>query len=128
MRNSAETNDSTSVVVWASVTNDYITQSSVVQHQTALSITSDQITDRSDEIIFVGDDSTGSSASVGSTIQFTGSGGASVQVSNGVVTIAASGGGAASNSFATIASDGNNIVAASATDTPYYFPVRGPLM
>ena len=113
----AETNDLTSAVVWASVPNDYITQSSVVQHQSALSITSDQITDRSDEIIFVGDDSTGSSVPVGSTIQFTGSGGASVQVSNGVVTIAASGGGAASNSFATIAADGNNIVAASATDT-----------
>ena len=113
----AETNDLTSAVVWANVPNQYITQSSVLQHQTALSITSDQITDRADEIIFVGDDSTGSSVPVGSTIQFQGSGGASVQVSNGVVTIAASGGGAASNSFATIAADGNNIVAASATDT-----------
>ena len=113
----AETNDLTSAVVWANVPNQYITQSSVLQHQTAFSITSDQITDRSDEIIFVGDDSTGSSVPVGSTIQFQGSGGASVQVSNGVVTIAASGGGAASNSFATIAADGNNIVAASATDT-----------
>jgi len=113
----AETNDLTSAVVWANVPDQYITQSSVLQHQTALSITSDQITDRSDEIIFVGDDSTGSSVPVGSTIQFQGSGGASVQVSNGVVTIAASGGGAASNSFATIAADGNNIVAASATDT-----------
>tara|TARA_B100001057_G_scaffold383210_1_gene389372 strand:+ start:7455 stop:9653 length:2199 start_codon:yes stop_codon:yes gene_type:complete len=113
----AETNDLTSAVVWANVPNQYITQSSVLQHQTAFSITSDQITDRSDEIIFVGDDSTGSSVPVGSTIQFQGSGGASVQVSNGVVTIAASGGGAASNSFATVAADGNNIVAASATDT-----------
>ena len=113
----AETNDLTSAVVWANVPNQYITQSSVLQHQTALSITSDQIIDRADEIIFVGDDSTGSSVPVGSTIQFQGSGGASVQVSNGVVTIAASGGGAASNSFATIAADGNNIVAASATDT-----------
>ena len=113
----AETNDLTSAVVWANVPNQYITQSSVLQHQTALSITSDQITDRADEIIFVGDDSTGSSVPVGSTIQFQGSGGASVQVSNGVVTIAASGGGAASNSFATIAADGNNIIAASATDT-----------
>ena len=113
----AETNDLTSAVVWANVPNQYITQSSVLQHQTALSITRDQITDRADEIIFVGDDSTGSSVPVGSTIQFQGSGGASVQVSNGVVTIAASGGGAASNSFATIAADGNNIVAASATDT-----------
>ena len=113
----AETNDLTSAVVWANVPNQYITQSSVLQHQTALSITSDQITDRSDEIIFVGDDSTGSSVPIGSTIQFQGSGGASVQVSNGVVTIAASGGGAASNSFATVAADGNNIVAASATDT-----------
>jgi len=112
-----ETNDLTSAVVWANVPNQYITQSSVLQHQTAFSITSDQITDRSDEIIFVGDDSTGSSVPIGSTIQFQGSGGASVQVSNGVVTIAASGGGAASNSFATIAADGNNIVAASATDT-----------
>ena len=113
----AETNDLTSAVVWANVPNQYITQSSVLQHQTALSITSDQIIDRADEIIFVGDDSTGSSVPVGSTIQFQGSGGASVQVSNGVVTIAASGGGAASNSFSTIAADGNNIVAASATDT-----------
>tara|TARA_B100001287_G_scaffold158654_1_gene133335 strand:- start:3794 stop:5992 length:2199 start_codon:yes stop_codon:yes gene_type:complete len=113
----AETNDLTSAVVWASVPNEYITQSSVLQHQSALSITSDQITDRSDEIVFVGDDSTGSSVPVGSTIQFQGSGGASVQVSNGVVTIAASGGGGTSNSFSTIAADGNNIVAASATDT-----------
>ena len=113
----SETNDLTSAVVWANVPNQYITQSSVLQHQTALSITSNQIIDRSDEIIFVGDDSTGSSVPIGSTIQFQGSGGASVQVSNGVVTIAASGGGAASNSFSTIAADGNNIVAASSTDT-----------
>ena len=112
-----ETNDLTSAVTWANVPDQYITQSSVTQHQTAINITSDQIIDRDDSITFVGDDSTGGSVPVGSTLQFAGAGGASVAVSNGVVTITAGGGGAASNSFATIAADGNNIVASSATDT-----------
>ena len=112
-----ETNDLTSAVTWANVPDQYITQSSVTQHQTAINITSDQIIDRDDSITFVGDDSTGSSVPVGSTLQFAGAGGAGVAVSNGVVTITAGGGGGASNSFATIAADGNNIIASSATDT-----------
>ena len=114
----AETNDLSSVVTWANVPDNYITQSSVTQHQTALSITSDQIIDRNDSITFVGDDSTGDSVPVGSTLQFAGAGGASVSVANGTVTVTAGGGGgAASNSFATIVADGNNVVAASATDS-----------
>ena len=41
----SEVNDLTSAVTWANVPNANITQSSVVQHQTALSITESQITD-----------------------------------------------------------------------------------
>ena len=89
----------------------------MLSHSTAINITSDQIIDRDDSITFVGDDSTGGSVPVGSTLQFAGAGGASVAVSNGVVTLTAGGGGGHPNSFATIAADGNNIVASSATDT-----------
>jgi len=41
----AETNDLTSAVTWANVPNANITESSVTQHQSALSITSTQVTD-----------------------------------------------------------------------------------
>ena len=41
----AETNDLTSAVTWANVPNANITQSSVTQHQSALSITESQISD-----------------------------------------------------------------------------------
>ena len=41
----AETNDLTSAVTWANVPNANITESSVTQHQAALSITSTQVTD-----------------------------------------------------------------------------------
>lgn len=41
----AETNDLTAAVTWANVPDDNITQSSVTQHQSALSITESQISD-----------------------------------------------------------------------------------
>jgi hypothetical protein len=100
----AETNDLTSAVTWANVPDANITQSSVTQHQAALSITESQISDLQSYITdanltIVGDDSTGVtfSAKNNDDITITGTGGITSTVSGNTITIDGSGvsGGAA---------------------------------
>jgi hypothetical protein len=100
----AETNDLTSAVTWANVPDANITQSSVTQHQAALSLTESQITDLQSYITdanltIVGDDSTGItfSAKNNDDITITGTGGITSTVSGNTITIDGSGvsGGAA---------------------------------
>ena len=99
-----ETNDLTSAVTWANVPDANITQSSVTQHQAALSITESQISDLQSYITdanltIVGDDSTGVtfSAKNNDDITITGTGGITSTVSGNTITIDGSGvsGGAA---------------------------------
>ena len=115
----AELNDLTSAVVWANVPDANITQSSVTQHQSSLSIAKSQITDLDPQITFVGDDSTGEEVPVGGTIKFAGANGASVAVASGVITITASGGGSGGdvnqNAFSNVAVSGQTTVAADTT-------------
>lgn len=73
-----ETNDLSASVTWANVPDANITQSSVTQHQSALSITESQISDLQSYITditlnIVADDSATISVSNNGTIQFSGS-------------------------------------------------------
>jgi hypothetical protein len=67
-----ETNDLGASVTWVDVPDANITQSSVTQHQAALSITQSQISDFNSPITIVGDDSTGVTLNTGETIKITG--------------------------------------------------------
>ena len=89
-----ETNDLTSAVTWANVPDANITQSSVTQHQAALSITESQISDLGSyitdaNITIVGDDSTGTSFSAknNDNIKITGTQNLSVAVSGDTITV-----------------------------------------
>jgi hypothetical protein len=89
-----ETNDLTSAVTWANVPDANITQSSVTQHQAALSITESQISDLQSyitdaNITIVGDDSTGTSFSAkdNDNIKITGTQNTAVSVSGDTITV-----------------------------------------
>jgi hypothetical protein len=129
----AETNDLTSAVTWANVPDANITQSSVTQHQAALSITESQISDLQSyitdaNITIVGDDSTGVtfSAKNNDDITITGTGGITSTVSGNTITIdgsGVSGGGSATgltfvgdDSTGTLISDGETIKIAGGTN------------
>ena len=128
----AETNDLTSAVTWANVPDANITQSSVTQHQAALSITESQISDLQSyitdaNITIVGDDSTGVtfSAKNNDDITITGTGGITSTVSGNTITIdgsGVSGGGAATgltfvgdDSTGTLIADGETVKIAGGT-------------
>ena len=74
-----ETNDLTSAVTWANVPDANITQSSVTQHQAALSITESQISDLQSYILLT-------SLSVGADASASNSGGVSYNNTTGVFT------------------------------------------
>ena len=89
-----ETNDLSSAVTWANVPDANITESSVTQHQAALSITESQISDLGSyitdaNITIVGDDSTGTSFSAknNDNIKITGTQNLSVAVSGDTITV-----------------------------------------
>jgi hypothetical protein len=88
----AETNDLTSAVTWANVPDANITQSSVTQHQAALSITESQISDlgsyiTNSPITVVGDDSTGTVFNTGETIKIAGGTNITTAVSGDTLTV-----------------------------------------
>lgn len=118
-----ETNDLTTAVTWANVPDTNITQSSVTQHQAALSITESQISDLGTYLTGIGSLSINALSDVDTT---------SVAPTDGQVlawdnaasqwepaTVAGGGAGEANqNAFSTIAVAGqNSVVADSATDT-----------
>ncbi len=113
----AEVNDLTAAVTWANVPNANITESSVTQHQAALSITESQISDLgtyltgSSSIDALSDvDTTSSAPSTNDVLQWNGS--------NWIPSASAGGGDANQNAFSTIEISGqSSVVADSETDT-----------
>jgi plastocyanin len=112
-----ETNDLTAAVTWANVPNANITESSVTQHQAALSITESQVSDlgtylsSSSSINALSDvDTTTAAPSTNDVLQSDGS--------NWVPNASAGGGDANQNAFSTVSVTGqSDIEADTATDT-----------
>jgi len=119
----AEVNDLTAAVTWANVPNANITESSVTQHQAALSITESQISDLgtyltgSSSIDALADvDTTSSAPSTNDVLQWNGT--------NWIPSATA--GGANQNAFSNIAITGQNTVAADTeTDTVTFIGSNG---
>lgn len=120
---SAETNDLTAAVTWANVPNTNITESSVTQHQAALSITESQISDLgtyltgSSSINALSDVNT-SGVSTDDVLQWNGA--------NWVPSASAGGGDANQNAFSKISVTGQTDVDAdTATDTVTFAGASG---
>ena len=112
----AEVNDLTSAVTWANVPDANITQSSVTQHQAALSITESQISDLGTYLTSIGAlsidalsdvDTTSVAPSNGEVLAWNGS--------NWIPSAAGAGGDANQNAFSTIAVSGQSNVEADTT-------------
>ena len=121
----AEVNDLTAAVTWANVPNVNITESSVTQHQAALSITENQISDLgtyltgSSSIDALSDvDTTTSAPSTDDVLQWNGS--------NWIPSASAGGGDANQNAFSTVAVAGQSDVEAdTTTDTLTFVGTAG---
>jgi hypothetical protein len=122
---SAETNDLTAAVTWANVPNANITESSVTQHQAALSITESQVSDlgtylsSSSSIDALSDvDTTTAAPSADDVLQWNGS--------NWVPSASAGGGDANQNAFSKISVTGQSDVDAdTTTDTVTFAGASG---
>lgn len=114
----AEINDLTAAVVWANVPDGNITESSVTQHQAALTITESQISDLGTYLTSIGSLSIDELSDVDTTTSTPTSN--QVLAWNGSAWVPAdpaTGGGADQNLWATIAGDSGSATANTTTDT-----------